>query len=83
MATKPVARSNAAGIGVTEEDVGRDEDKLEDKTVKLDTSVKVSSGRWVASTGTLDSLNWRLRLRATRCVGVVGPSAQGDRSIAL
>ncbi|KAK6443875.1 hypothetical protein FP744_10000123 [Trichoderma asperellum] len=82
MVTKPVARSNAAGIDEAEEDVGRDEDRFEDNTVKLDASAMVSSGRCVTSAGTLKRPDWRLRLRETRCAGV-GPSAQGDRSIAL
>jgi hypothetical protein len=60
MVTKPVARLNAAGIDEAEEDVGRDEDTLEDNTVKLDTSIKVSSGRWVTSAGTLERPDWRV-----------------------
>lgn len=54
MVTKPVAKSNSVEIDVAEEDVGRDEDELEDNAVKLDTIVKVSSGRWVTSVGTLE-----------------------------
>ncbi|KAM0452571.1 hypothetical protein ACHAPV_009467 [Trichoderma viride] len=45
--------SNEAGIDEAEED-GRDEDELEDNTVKLDTSAKASSGRWVTSAGALE-----------------------------
>lgn len=36
------------------EEDGRDEDELEDNTVKLDTSAKASSGRWVTSAGALE-----------------------------
>ncbi|KAM0448832.1 hypothetical protein ACHAO4_008305 [Trichoderma viride] len=59
MVTKPVARSNEAGIDEAEED-GRDEDELEDNTVKLDTSAKASSGRWVTSAGALERSAQRL-----------------------
>ncbi|KAF3055354.1 hypothetical protein CFAM422_013167 [Trichoderma lentiforme] len=82
MRNSSATRSNGAEIDVTEEDVGNNEDELEDNAVKLDTSVKVSSGRCVASAGTLEGPNWRLRPHATRCAGV-GPLAQDDRSIAL
>lgn len=60
MVTKPVARSNAAGIDEAKEDVGRDADELEDNAVKLDTSAKVSSGCWVTSAGTLERPDLRV-----------------------
>ncbi|KAJ4863470.1 hypothetical protein T069G_04424 [Trichoderma breve] len=82
MRNSSATRSNAAEIDVAEEDVGKDEDEFEDKAVKLDTSVKVSSGRWVTSAGTLERPDWRLRPRATCCAGI-GPLARDDRSIAL
>jgi hypothetical protein len=58
MVTKPVLKSNIAGIDEAE-GVGKEEDELVDNAVKLDASVMASSGCWVivTSAGALEKFH--------------------------